>query len=157
MIVECVVHRALERDARSPRVAVECATLLGGFLIILSVALGLTNYLVIAEVPVRLLDWAQARITSPIVFLLALNVFLILVGRADGHLLGDRRRRAADPSVGASPTASIPVHLAVIFLANMELGYLMPPMGENLFLSSYRFNRPLTRIYRSTLPYTAIL
>jgi TRAP-type C4-dicarboxylate transport system permease large subunit len=50
-----------------------------------------------------------------------------------------------------------PVHFAVIFLANMELGYLMPPMGENLFLSSYRFERPLTEVYRSTLPYTAIV
>ena len=80
VVIECAVHRGLSVTRDLPRVAVECATLLGGFLIILSVALGLTNYLVIAEVPVRLLDWAEASITSPIVFLLALNVFLILVG-----------------------------------------------------------------------------
>jgi tripartite ATP-independent transporter DctM subunit len=156
VLIECVVHRGLTITGDLPRVAIECATLLGGFLIILSVALGLTNYLVIAEVPVRLLDWAQARITSPMVFLLALNLFLILVGAVmDIYsaivvvvplILPLARAYGIDP-----------IHLAVIFLANMELGYLMPPMGENLFLSSYRFNQSLTSIYRSTVPYTAIL
>ena len=156
VVIECFVHRQLSVRWDLPRVAIECATLLGGFLIILSVALGLTNYLVIAEVPVRLLDWAQAGITSPTVFLLALNVFLILVGA-----LMDIYSAIVVVVPLILPLAMAygidPIHLAVIFLANMELGYLMPPMGENLFLSSYRFNQPLTRIYRSTLPYTAIL
>lgn len=156
VVIECAVHRGLSVTRDLPRVTVECATLLGGFLIVLSVALGLTNYLVITEVPVRLLDWAQASITSPMVFLLALNLFLILVGA-----LMDIYSAIVVVVPLILPLAAAygidPIHLAVIFLANMELGYLMPPMGENLFLSSYRFNQPLTRIYRCTLPYTAIL
>jgi len=156
VVIECAVHRGLSVTRDLPRVAIECATLLGGFLIILSVALGLTNYLVIAEIPVRLLDWAEARITSPIVFLLALNLFLILVGA-----LMDIYSAIVVVVPLILPLARAfgidPIHLAVIFLANMELGYLMPPMGENLFLSSYRFKQPLTRVYACTLPYSAIL
>ena len=103
-----------------------------------------------------LLEWSQARIESPVVFLLALNVFLSSSAR-----LMDIYSAIVVVVPLILPMAAAygvdPVHLAVIFLANMELGYLMPPMGENLFLSSYRFKQPLPRIYRSTLPYTAIL
>ena len=154
--VACLVHRDLGVVRDLPRVTVECATLLGGFLIILSVALGFTNYLVIAEVPDRVLEWAHARIASPLVFLLALNGFLLVVGA-----LMDIYSAIVVVVPLVLPMALAygidPVHLAVIFLANMELGYLMPPMGENLFLSSYRFNRPLLQIYRCTWPYTVIL
>lgn len=153
---ECFVHRTLSLSGDIPRVVVECATLIGGFMIILGVALGFTNYLVVAEIPTKALEWTQARIESPIVFLLALNVFLILVGA-----LMDIYSAIVIVVPLILPLASAygvnPVHLAVIFLANMELGYLMPPMGENLFLSSYRFKQPLLRIYRFTLPYTAML
>jgi C4-dicarboxylate transporter DctM subunit len=153
---ECFVHRTLHLTRDVPRVVVECATLIGGFMIILGVALGFTNYLVIAEIPSRALEWSQARIESPLVFLLALNVFLIVVGA-----LMDIYSAIVIVVPLVLPMATAfgvnPVHLAVIFLANMELGYLMPPMGENLFLSSYRFKQPLIRIYQSTLPYTVIL
>jgi tripartite ATP-independent transporter DctM subunit len=156
LLVECVIHRGLRISVDIPRVAVECATLIGGFMIILSVALGFTNYLVIAEVPMRALGWAQTHIESPIVFLLALNVFLIVVGA-----LMDIYSAIVVVVPLITPMAAAygidPLHLAIVFLANMELGYLMPPMGENLFLSAYRFDKPLTSIYRSTLPYTAIL
>jgi TRAP-type C4-dicarboxylate transport system permease large subunit len=125
-------------------------------MIILGVALGFTNYLVIADIPQALLEWAQVRIESPIVFLLALNLFLIVVGA-----LMDIYSAIVVVVPLILPLASAygvePLHLAVIFLANMELGYLMPPMGENLFLASYRFAQPLPRIYQSTLPYTAML
>jgi len=156
LVFECFVHRTLSLSKDVPRVVVECATLIGGFMIILGVALGFTNFLVIAEIPTRALEWTQARIESPIVFLLALNVFLILVGA-----LMDIYSAIVIVVPLILPLASAygvnPVHLAVIFLSNMELGYLMPPMGENLFLSSYRFKQPLLRIYRFTLPYTAML
>jgi TRAP-type C4-dicarboxylate transport system permease large subunit len=125
-------------------------------MIILGVALGFTNYLVIADVPTALLEWLRSRIESPVTFLLMLNLFLIAVGA-----LMDIYSAIVVVVPLILPVASAygvdPLHLAVIFLANMELGYLMPPMGENLFLASYRFNQPLTRIYRSTLPYTAML
>lgn len=156
LFVECVVFRDLGIVRDVPRIAVECGTLIGGFMIILSVALGLTNYLVLAEVPTKVLDWAQANIQSPYVFLFALNVFLIVVGA-----LMDIYSAIVVVTPLILPMAAAygidPVHLAVVFLANMELGYLMPPMGENLFLSSYRFSQPLTRIYRSTLPYTVMI
>ena len=156
LLVECVIHRDLRISVDIPRVAVECSTLIGGFMIILSVALGFTNYLVIAEVPMHALAWVQTHIDSPIAFLLALNLFLIVVGA-----LMDIYSAIIVVVPLITPIAAAygidPTHLAIVFLANMELGYLMPPMGENLFLSSYRFNQPLTSIYRSTLPYTAIL
>jgi tripartite ATP-independent transporter DctM subunit len=156
VIVEVVVHRALDATRDIPRITLESATLIGGFLIILSVALGLTSYLVLLEVPVTLVDWVQSHIESPIVFLLALNLLLILAGA-----MMDIYSAIVVFVPLVAPMAAAygidPVHFAVIFLANMELGYLMPPMGENLFLASYRFERPLTEVYRSTLPYTAIV
>jgi TRAP-type C4-dicarboxylate transport system permease large subunit len=123
-------------------------------MIILGTALAFTNYLVIAQIPDQVLAWAQARIDSPAVFLLALNLFLIIVGG-----LMDIYSAIVVVVPLILPLAHAygiePVHLAVIFLANMELGYLMPPVGGNLFRASYRLDQPLTRIYRSTLPYTA--
>jgi len=156
LIVECFIQRGLSVTNDLPRIFVECATLVGGFMIILSVALGFTNFLIIAEVPTLALEWVQTHIESPVVFLLVLNVFLIVVGA-----LMDIYSAIVVVVPLIAPIATAygidPVHLAIIFLANMELGYLMPPMGENLFLSSYRFDKPLTEVYRSTLPYTLLL
>ena len=156
LVVECLIQRGLSVRGDLPGIFVECATLVGGFMIILSVALGFTNFLIIAEVPTMAIDWVQTRIDSPMVFLLALNVFLIAVGA-----LMDIYSAIVVIVPLIAPIAAAygidPVHLAIIFLANMELGYLMPPMGENLFLSSYRFDKPLTEVYRSTLPYTLLL
>jgi tripartite ATP-independent transporter DctM subunit len=156
VVVEILVHRALHPLRDVVRITLDSATLIGGFLIILSVALGLTSYLVLLEVPVALVDWVQSHIESPVVFLLALNLLLILAGA-----MMDIYSAIVVFVPLLAPMAAAygvdPVHFAVIFLANMELGYLMPPMGENLFLSSYRFERPLTEVYRSTLPYTAIV
>jgi tripartite ATP-independent transporter DctM subunit len=155
LLVEVVVHRTLGMTDVA-RVGLECATLIGGFLIILSVALGLTSYLILLEVPVMLVAWVQAHIDSPILFLLALNVLLILVGA-----MMDIYSAIVIFVPLITPMAAAygidPVHLGVIFLANMELGYLMPPMGENLFLASYRFERPLAEVYRSTLPYSVMV
>ena len=155
-IVECLIFRDLSFTKDMPRVLVESATLVGGFMIILAVALGFTSFLVFAEVPMHALEWVRAHIDSPILFLLALNVLLIIVGA-----LMDIYSAILVIVPLISPMAAAygidPVHLGIIFLANMELGYLMPPMGENLFLSAYRFEQPLSRIYRSTLPYVVML
>jgi tripartite ATP-independent transporter DctM subunit len=156
LVVEVFVHRALDGMKDVARVTLECATLIGGFLIILSVALGLTSYLILLEVPVTLVAWVQSHIESPVVFLLALNLLLILAGAMmDIYSAIVVFVPLVAPMAAAYGIDS--THFAVIFLANMELGYLMPPMGENLFLASYRFERPLTEVYRSTLPYTAIV
>jgi tripartite ATP-independent transporter DctM subunit len=156
LVIEVAVHRALDPVKDVPRVALECATLIGGFLIILSVALGLTSYLILLEVPTTLVGWVQSHIESPLVFLFALNMLLILAGA-----MMDIYSAIVVFVPLLAPMAAVygidPVHFSVIFLANMELGYLMPPMGENLFLSAYRFERPLAEVYRSTLPYSLLV
>jgi C4-dicarboxylate transporter DctM subunit len=156
LVTECLVHRELSLLRDIPRVAIECATLTGGFLIILAVALGLTNYMILAEVPMRALELVQTYIESPLVFLLVLNIFLIIVG---GLMDIYSAIFVIVPLVGPIGLAYgiDPAHLAIIFLANLELGYLTPPMGENLFLSAYRFNKPLSTLFRSTLPLWVIL
>jgi TRAP-type C4-dicarboxylate transport system permease large subunit len=125
-------------------------------MIILGIAMALTNYLVIAQVPDMVLAWVKAHIDSPQAFLLALNVFLIFVGALmDIYSAIIVVVPLLMPLVAAYGLD--PLHVGIVFLVNMELGYLMPPMGENLFLSAYRFNRSLPEIYRATLPYIVIL
>lgn len=154
--VETVVWRELKVSKDLPRIAVESAAMVGGFMIILSVALGLTNYLIIAQIPQLALSWVTEVIESPLLFLLALNVLLIVVGA-----LMDIYSAIIVIVPLIAPMAGVymidPVHLGIIFLANMQLGYLMPPMGENLFLSAYRFKESLPQIYRATVPYVVIL
>ncbi len=156
-IVETFVYRDLRLRTDLPRLAAECTTLVGGVLLILSVALGFTNYLIDAEVPLRALDWVQTRITSPWLFLLALNVFLLIVG-----CLLDIYSAILVVVPLITPMGRAygidPIHLGIIFfLANLQLGYLTPPVGMNLFLSAYRFDQPLVRVYRYTFPFLLIL
>ncbi len=156
LLVECLIFRELSIIRDVPRVALESATLIGGFMIILGVALGFTNYLIIAQVPMHALTWVQQVIDSPYLFLLAVNVLLIVVGALmDIYSAIIVIAPLIIPMAGAYQID--PVHLGVVFLANMQLGYLMPPMGENLFLSSYRFERPLADVYRCTIPYVLLL
>lgn len=155
-LVECGIFRGLSLRKDLPRIIVECSTLIGGFMIILGVAMGFTNWLIFEEIPTHALEWVQANIESKWVFLLALNVFLIVVGALMDIYSAIIVVVPLIAPIGAAYGID-PVHLGIIFLANMELGYLMPPMGENLFLSAYRFGKPLTTVYRSTLPYTLIL
>lgn len=156
LIVECLVYRDLRVRSDLPRIASECGTLVGGFLIILGVALGFTNFLIHAEIPMQALTWVKLHIHSKLVFLLALNGLLLVVGA-----LMDIYSAILVVVPLITPMAAAygvhPLHLGVIFLANMELGYLTPPMGENLFLSSFRFGRPLSQVYADTLPYCAML
>ena len=156
VIVECFVYKDLSIRRDLPRVMVDCATLIGGFLIILGMALGLTNYMVDAEVPTRLLALVSAHIESPLVFLLVLNLFLLVVGALMDIYSAIFVVVPLITPLGAAYGID-PVHLGIIFLANLELGYLMPPMGENLFLSSYRFNQPVMRVFGFTLPFIVIV
>ena len=154
--VECLVYRDLSVRRGLPSVASECATLVGGVLLILGVALGFTNYLIDAQVPDAALEWVQSHIESKYVFLLVLNALLLVVGCMmdifSAILVVVPLIAPMGEAYGVDP-----VHLGIIFLANLELGYLTPPVGMNLFLSSYRFGDPLTRVYRSVLPFLLIL
>ncbi len=155
-VVVCVIFRELDLRRDLPRVAIESATLVGGFMIILGVALGLTNYLILEQIPMRILEWVQTVIHSRVLFLLALNLFLIVVGA-----LMDIYSAIIVIVPLLVPMARAygidPIHLAIIFLANSQLGYLMPPMGENLFLAAYRFRKDLPSLYVACLPYILIL
>ena len=124
-------------------------------LIILGVAMGLTSYLVDAQVPMAILNWTKEFVSNKYVFLLMLNIFLLVVG-----CLMDIFSAIIVIVPLISPLGEYfgiePVHLAVIFIANLELGFLTPPVGMNLFLSAYRFNENMTQIYRATLPFFII-
>jgi tripartite ATP-independent transporter DctM subunit len=156
LAVECVAYRQFSLTRDLPNVMVQSATLVGGFMIILGVALALTNYLALAQVPSRLLTMVQAYITSPWAFLLALNVFLVVVGA----LMDIYSAIIVVVPLLVPMTLAYgldPIHVGVVFLANMQLGYLLPPMGENLFLSAYRFDSTLPSVYRAVLPYVGVL
>ena len=155
-IVECFVYKDLRVGRDIGRITVESATLVGGFLIILGVALGLTNYLVDAQIPMHVLAWVQTHIESPLVFLLALNLFLLIVGALMDIYSAIFVVVPLIAPIGIAFSID-PVHLGIIFLANLELGYLTPPVGLNLFLASYRFGAPLTTLFRSVLPFWLLL
>ena len=135
-----------------PRIIIDCATLIGGVLIILGVAMGLTSYLIDAQIPILILSWAKGALASKYSFLLMLNIFLLLVG-----CLMDIFSAIIVIVPLIAPLGVYfgvdPVHLAIIFIANLELGFLTPPVGMNLFLAAYRFDEDMPKIYQATLPF----
>jgi tripartite ATP-independent transporter DctM subunit len=155
-VVETFIYKDLRLLRDTPRVISQCGTLVGGVLIILGVALGLTNYMVDAQIPTRALEWIRGAIDSPILFLLLLNIFLLVVGCFmdifSAIIVVVPLIIPMGQAFGIDP-----IHLGVIFLANLELGYLTPPVGMNLFLSSYRFGKPLPEVYRSVIPMFMVL
>jgi tripartite ATP-independent transporter DctM subunit len=128
---------------------------IGGVLIILTVAKGFSFYIVDAQIPMRLTELAQNHVQSKIVFLMLLNLALLLTGCImdiySAILVVAPLVIPLGQAYGVNP-----VHLGVIFLANLELGYLTPPVGINLFLASYRFDEPVTRIYRQIVPFLLV-
>ncbi len=155
-VVTGAVHRDFRLRAGLQQAFRECVVLIGGVLIILAVAKGFTAYMVDVDIPFRLLEWTQARIESPLVFLLALNVFLLIVGCLMDIFSAIVVVVPLISAIGAAYGID-PVHLGIIFIANLELGYLTPPVGLNLFLASYRFDRPLLQVYRASVPLLVIL
>jgi tripartite ATP-independent transporter DctM subunit len=154
--MEVFVHREIDLRRQFPEAGTESTRLVGGFLLLLAAATGLTGYMVDAGVPQTILEWVHATIESKVAFLLVLNVFLLLVG-ATMHIFSAIVVVVPIIAPLASAYDIHPVHLGIIFLANLELGFLMPPVGMNLFLSAYRFDRPFTEVIRSTLPFLLIL
>ena len=156
LIVQRYIHRDLPTWRDVLRVAADCVALVGGVLLILAVAAGLTDYLVFAEIPTRLVEWTQTHIHSRLVFLLALNVFLLLVGT-----LMDIFSAIVVVVPLILPLADVYgidyVHLGIIFVANLELGFLHPPLGLNLLLASVRFKKPVLEVTWATLPMLGIL
>jgi tripartite ATP-independent transporter DctM subunit len=154
--VEVVIYRDLSVIRGVPKVLLECGIVMGGVLIILGVALAFTNYLIYADFPSSALEWVQGSVQSPYVFLLMLNVFLLIVG-----CLMDIYSAIIVVVPLIAPMGEAyhidPVHLGIVFLANLELGYLTPPVGMNLFLASYRLNKPMPEVYRAAVPMIIVL
>ncbi|HSQ73966.1 MAG TPA: TRAP transporter large permease subunit [Bacteroidota bacterium] len=156
LIVEVFIYHDLKLFTDIPRVMRESMLLVGAILMIIGTAMGLTNYLVDEEVPMQLFEMTKTFISSPIVFLLLLNVFLIVVG-----MMMDIFSAIFVVVPLIIPIAAAygvdPVHLGIIFLANLEIGYLTPPVGLNLFISSLRFDKPVFTVVRAIIPFTLIL
>jgi tripartite ATP-independent transporter DctM subunit len=155
LVIELVVYRELSiRDI--PRVMRKCVTLVGAILIILATAIGFTAYLIQANIPQVLMGAMQSLISSKWTFLLLLNVFLLIVG-----MLMDIFSAIIVVVPLIAPVAAQfginPYHLGAIFLLNLEIGYLTPPVGLNLFLSSFRFERPMSEVYRAVAPFIVVL
>ena len=130
--------------------------MVGGILLILGVSLAFTNYLIDAEVPQALFRWISVFIESKLAFLFLLNVVLLLLGAIldifSALVIMVPLILPLAISFGVDP-----VHLGIIFLANMQIGYFTPPIGMNLFIASYRFKKPISEIYRATLPFMGVL
>lgn len=154
LVVEVLIYRDIPWR-RVPAIATESMALVGGIMIILGSALGLTNFLVDAEIPMRILDWMQTFVTSKVLFLLALNVLLLVVG----SLMEIFSAMIVVPlivPIALEYDINL-VHLGIIFMTNLEIGFLLPPFGLNLFISSFRFREPITSVYRATLPFLILL
>jgi tripartite ATP-independent transporter DctM subunit len=156
LLVATVIHRDLRPIKDLPRVMTECGLLVGGVLLILGVALGFTHYLVDAQLPDQMVAWATQAVKSKWLFLLGLNVVLLFVG---GLVEIYAAIVVVVPLLVPLGVAFglDPIHLGIIFLANMELGFLCPPVGLNLLLSSYRFNKPMPEVTRATFPMLLVL
>jgi len=149
--VTTLVHRDLRLRRDLPRVIAECGLMVGGILLILGVALGLTNYLVDAQVPGKLVEWVTRTIDSRFAFLLALNALLLLAGCVMDVFTAIVVLAPLVTPIGLAYGVH-PVHLGIVFLANLELGYLTPPVGMNLFFASTRFGKPVTEVFRAVAP-----
>jgi len=155
-IVEVFIYKDLHLGRDIPRVMKDSMLLVGAIIMIICVAMGLTNFLVDQEVPNSLFEFTKRFISSPAMFLVILNIFLIIVG-----MMMDIFSAIIVVVPLIMPIAKAygidPVHLGIIFLANLEIGYLTPPVGLNLFISSLRFDKPVFTVVRATLPYVGIL
>ena len=155
-LVEWLVSKDFSPRRDYGRVATECVIVVGGVLLIIGVAMGFTNYLVTAQAPAFLQQWVLAHIHSKYTFLLLLNVVLLIKGSFMDVFSAIIVMVPLITPIAAR-FAVDPVQLAIIFVANLELGYLTPPVGMNLCLSACRFRQPMTAVYRATLPFYLIL
>ena len=155
LVVEVLILREVPWK-KLPDIMRDSMVLVGGVLIILAVSLASTNYLIDTEVPVRLFEFVKSKIDSQLTFLMLLNIFLLMLG-----MILDVFSAIVIIIPLILPMAVgygiHPIHLGIIFLANMQIGYFTPPVGMNLFIASYRFHKPVTELYSSTIPFMFIL
>ena len=156
LIVEVFIYKDISIKTGLPKVMRDSMVLVGGILVILGAALGMANYMIDAEIPMKILEFVRQFIDSKWAFLIALNIFLLIVGALmdifSAILVVVPLIIPIATSYGVDP-----VHLGIIFLTNLEIGYSTPPVGINLFISSFRFEKPVVKLYAASLPFIAIL
>ena len=155
LFIEVFIYKEIKVTQLS-KVINDAMQMVGGILIILGMSMAFTNYLIDAEIPSLLFDWVKANVDSKFTFLILLNIFLLLLGAILD--IFSALIIVVPLIVPVAMGYGIhPIHMGVIFLANMQIGYFTPPVGMNLFIASYRFKRPITELYRATLPIMVIL
>ncbi|HPA14986.1 MAG TPA: TRAP transporter large permease subunit [Desulfobacterales bacterium] len=155
MGVEIFIYKEIKLS-QLPEIMKESMAMIGGILLILGASLASTNFLIDAEVPAHLFELIQIHVTGKTAFLILLNVFLLLLGAIldifSALILMVPLILPVAISYGVDP-----VHLGIIFLANMQIGYLTPPIGMNLFIAGYRFKKSITELYQATIPFMIVL
>ena len=156
LVMVCFLYKDLNLWRDVPHVVRESMTLVGAILLILCCALGLTNYLVDEEIPMQILDTMRDMISNKYVFLFFLNIFLLIVGAMmdifSAIIVVVPLILPIAEEFGVDP-----IHLAIIFLTNLEIGFITPPVGINLFISSFRFDKPVLSLYRASVPFLILL
>ena len=155
LVVEVFIYKEIKLS-QLPAIIRESMVMVGGILLILGVALASTNFLIDAEVPMHLFNLIQVYVTSKIVFLILLNLLLLILG-AILDIFSALVIMVPIILPVAVNYGIDPVHLGIIFLANMQIGYFTPPVGMNLFIASYRFSKPITELYQAAIPFMIVL
>jgi len=156
LVIECFVYRDLNLFKDVPKIIIDSMSLVGGILLILCCAMGLTNYLIDEQVPMKILGFMTEFLGNKYSFLLFLNIFLLVVGSFMDIFSAIIVVVPLIIPIAAEFDVH-PIHLAIIFLTNLEIGYITPPVGINLFISSYRFKKPVTELYKASWPYFCLL
>ncbi|MBL7075817.1 TRAP transporter large permease subunit [candidate division KSB1 bacterium] len=155
VVIECFIYREIRFARDVPRIMKESMVLVGGILIILGAALGLTSYLIDQQVPMKILALMKTYISSKYTFLILLNILLLIVG-----CMMDIFSAIMVVVPLITPIATSfgvdPIHLGIIFLTNLEIGYSTPPVGLNLFIASSRFKEPVVKLYGAALPFLGL-
>ena len=155
LVVEVLIYREVA-FSKLFSIMKSAMIMVGGILLILGVSLAFTNYLIDAEIPVKLFSLCQKFIHSKLVFLVLLNLLLLVLGAMldifSAIIIMVPLMLPVACEYGVDP-----VHLGIIFLANMQIGYFTPPVGMNLFIAGYRFDKPIIDIYRATIPFMMVL
>jgi tripartite ATP-independent transporter DctM subunit len=155
LIVEVFIRRDISFFPGLPRVVRDSMVLVGAILVMLGAAMGLTSYIIDQQIPMQLFGFISHYVSSRLVFLIILNLFILVMNMVEIFsaiiivvpiIVPVALRYGVDP-----------VHLGIIFLLNLEIGYMTPPLGLNLFLASIRFDKPLPTVYRTALPFLALL
>ena len=155
LVVEVFVYKDLNLFTDVPHVMTKSMLLVGAIFVVLGTALGLTNYFIDEQIPQQLFEWIRQFIENKFTFLVLLNCVLLVINMIEIFSAIIIVVPLIVPI--ANQYGVDPVHLGIIFLLNLEIGYMLPPLGLNLFIGSHRFEKPMTTMYRVTLPFMAIL